>query len=98
MSIEKIPRLGQPDEDKISTSFSERLNLSVRMHLRRYTRLTNGHSKSRRHHSAMTALFVGWYNWCRPNQALGRKVSPAMASGLAENLWTIQDLLRAAVR
>lgn len=96
-SIEKIPRLGNPDEDKISTSYVERFNLSLRMHVRRFTRLTNAHSKSRRHHAAMVSLFVGWYNFCRPNQALGKKVSPAMAGGLADSVWKIKDLLKNAV-
>lgn len=94
--IDKTPRVGNPDEDKISTSYAERLNLSVRMHVRRFTRLTNAHSKSARHHEAMVAIFVAWYNWCRPNMALGRKVSPAMKAGLAGKVWSIETLLRAA--
>jgi len=96
ISAEKTVRFGQPDEDKISTSHSERLNLSVRMHIRRWTRLTNAHSKSQAHHAAMMALFVAWYNYCRPNMALGKKVSPAMAAGLTEKVWSIQELLEAA--
>jgi hypothetical protein len=75
-------RFGKPDEDKISTSYSERLNLSLRMHVRRFTRLTNAHSKTYQHHAAMTALFVEWHNFCRPNMALGKGVTPAMAAGL----------------
>ena len=63
--IEKVPRFGSPDESKISTSYSERLNLSVRMHIRRFTRLTNAHSKTPKHHAAMIALFTAWYNFCR---------------------------------
>jgi hypothetical protein len=83
---------GNPDMDEVSTSYSERLNLSVRMHVRRYTRLTNAHSKSTRHHSAMTALFVAWYNFCRRNQALVR-MTPAMAAGLTDHVWSIEELL-----
>lgn len=94
--VEKIVRAGQPDEEKISTSYIERFNLSMRMHLRRFTRLTNGHSKSAAHHEAAIALFVCWYNFCRSNMALGKKVSPAMAAGLAENLWDIETLLQNA--
>ncbi len=63
--IEIVPRFGNPDLDEVSTSYSERLNLSVRMHIRQYTRLTNAHSKSSRHHAAMTSLFACWYNFCR---------------------------------
>ena len=94
--IEKTIRFGSPDEDKISTSYSERLNLSVRMHVRRFTRLTNAHSKSVDHHAAMMAIFCAWYNHCRCNQSLGKKVSPAMAAGLTEKPWTIRELLEAA--
>lgn len=101
--IEIIPRLGNPDRDHISTSYSERLNLSVRMHNRRFTRLTNAHSKSEKHHVAMMALFVAWYNLCRKHETLadthehlGRKVTPAMAAGLTDRPWTLEDLLRAA--
>lgn len=65
--IEKRPRFGSPDEDHISTSYSERLNLSVRMHVRR---LTNAHSKSVPHHEAMVALFVAWYNFCRKHDTV----------------------------
>jgi hypothetical protein len=74
---------------------SERLNFSVRMHIRRYTRLTNAHSKTTRHHAAMTALFVAWYNFCRKNQAL-RGMTPAMAAGVSDHIWSIKELLHAA--
>ena len=94
--IKKTVRFGHPDEDKISTSYSERLNLSVRMHCRRFTRLTKAHSKSARHHEAMVAIFVAWYNFCRPNMAHRGKVSPAMAAGITENLWSVEKLLRKA--
>ena len=94
--IEKRVRMGQPDEDKISTSYAERMNLSVRMHVRRFTRLTNAHSKSTRHHEAMIALFIAWYNFCRPNSALGKKTTPAMAAGLTDYVWSIRELLENA--
>lgn len=94
--IDMQVRFGNPDEDLISTSYSERLNLSVRMHVRRYTRLTNAHSKSARHHAAMTALFRGWYNACRPNMAHDGKTTPMMAAGLTDHVWTIQELLKVA--
>jgi IS1 family transposase len=96
IGIEKTVRFGNPDENLISTSYAERLNLSLRMHVRRYTRLTNGHSKSFRHHAAMTSLFVAWYNYCRKNAGAGKKYTPAMAAGLTGNVWTIKDLLTMA--
>lgn len=94
-SVEVVPRFGNPDPERISTSFAERLNLSVRMHLRRYTRLTNGHSKTVAHHAAMTSLFVAWYCFCRKHETLG-KATPAMACGLTHHVWSITELLRAA--
>jgi transposase-like protein/IS1 family transposase len=97
IGAEKVVRFGKPDKDKISTSYSERLNLSLRMHIRRYTRLTNAHSKSHRHHAAMTSLFVAWYNYCRYNSACGKKTTPAMAAGLVASVWTIKELLQGAV-
>ncbi|MCA9122193.1 MAG: IS1 family transposase [Planctomycetaceae bacterium] len=90
-SIEKKPRFGNPDNAHISTSYSERLNLSVRMHVRRFTRLTNAHSKSATHHAAMVAIFVAWYNFCRKHETV--KGTPAMAAGLAEQKWSINELL-----
>jgi IS1 family transposase len=94
-SIEKVPRFGSPDKALISTSFVERFNLSVRMHCRRYTRLTNGHSKSLDHHAAMTALFVAFYNFCRKHETL-KGQTPAMAAGLTDHAWTIRELLENA--
>ena len=93
IGAEKVVRFGNPDKDKISTSYAERLNLSLRMHVKRYTRLTNAHSKSHKHHAAMTALFVAWYNYCRKNTGAGKKCTPAMAAKLTGHVWTIKDLL-----
>jgi len=78
----------------VSTSHVERFNLSVRMHLRRFTRLTNAFSKSLEHLQAAVALFIAWYNFCRPHQTL--RVTPAMESGLTDHVWTLQELLGAA--
>ena len=94
-SAEKVKRFGNPDMDKVSASYSERLNLSVRMHVRRYTRLTNAHSKTVQHHTAMTSLFVAWCCFYRKHETLG-KATLAMAAGLAEKAWTIKELLLAA--
>lgn len=92
--IEKKPVFGNPDSDHISTSYSERLNLSVRMHNRRFTRLTNAHSKSAKHHEAMVAIFVAWYNFCRKHETVNS--TPAMAAGLTARKWSIKELLAEA--
>ncbi len=95
ISTEKLPIFGTPEEDKISTSHIERFNLTVRMTLRRFTRLTNAHSKSLRHHTAMQALFVAWYNFARKHETL-KGNTPAMASGLSDHVWTIKELIQRA--
>lgn len=95
IGIEKLPIFGAPDEWRISTSHIERMNLSVRMQLRRFTRLTNGHSKSPKHHVAMQALYFAWYNFCRKHEALKGR-TPAMASNLTDSAWTIRELLERA--
>jgi transposase-like protein/IS1 family transposase len=90
--IEKVVRFGTPDESRISTSYSERFNLSVRMHVRRFTRLTNAHSKSAPHHAAMIALFTAFYNYCRKHETLKGK-TPAQAAGLTDHVWSLLELL-----
>jgi hypothetical protein len=65
------------------------------MSLRRFTRLTNGHSKRLKHHMAMQALFVEWYNFARKHETLKGQTS-AMASGLTEHAWTIKELIERA--
>jgi IS1 family transposase/transposase-like protein len=97
VGIEKVSRFGTPSEEHVSTSYSERLNLSLRMHIRRLTRLTNAHSKSFAHHSAMISLFVAYYNFCRKHDTLKGK-TPAMAGNLSEKPWTIVDLLENAAK
>jgi IS1 family transposase/transposase-like protein len=92
ISDDKIPQFGNPNEDRISTSHIERLNLTLRMSLRRFTRLTNGHSKSLKHHTAMQAIFFAWYNWCRKHETLKGK-TPAMASGLTDRVWSVEEML-----
>jgi transposase-like protein/IS1 family transposase len=82
---------GRPDLERACTSHSERLNLSLRMGLRRLTRLTNGHSKSWKHHEAMLGLFFAWYNFCRVHATI--KTTPAVAQGLTDHVWTIEELL-----
>jgi transposase-like protein/IS1 family transposase len=95
ISTEKLPMFGEPDDDSICTSHIERFNLTYRMSLRRYTRLTNAHSKSLRHHTAMQALFVAWYNFGRKHETLKGK-TPAMVSRLSDHVWTIKELIEKA--
>jgi len=87
-------KIGRPDFSRISTSHVERTNLSVRMHLRRFTRLTNAHSKTLANMKDAVALYVAFYNFCRQNQALGKR-TPAMAAGLADHVWSIEELCTA---
>jgi IS1 family transposase/transposase-like protein len=82
---------GDPDENQISTSHVERLNLSVRMGMRRFTRLTNAFSKSPRHHEAAVALWVTWYNFGRVHMTL--KTTPAVKAGLTYETWSVDRLL-----
>jgi IS1 family transposase len=91
IAIETRSYLGNPDPAHVSTSFVERSNLTVRMGVRRYTRLTNGFSKKLDNHCHMTAIFFTYYNWCRIHGTT--KVTPAMAAGLTEKLWEIEYLI-----
>ena len=74
-------KIGRPEWSRISTSHVERTNLSVRMHLRRFTRLTNAHSKTLANMQAAVTLYIAFYNFCRTNQAVKR--TPAMAAGIS---------------
>ncbi len=88
--------MGNPKVEDISTSHVERMNLTTRMQVRRFTRLTNAHSKTLEYHLYAVALHVMWVNFCRPHSALSqgrRKVTPAMAAGLAERVWSAEDVL-----
>jgi|SRR5271157_536574 len=80
-------------DDHISTSYVERSNLSLRMHLRRFTRLTNAFSKKLDNLKAAVALYVAWYNFCRVHQAL--RVTPAMEAGITDHIWSIAELIGA---
>jgi transposase-like protein/IS1 family transposase len=95
ISAEKIAMFGRPNPDLICTSHVERLNLTVRMTLRRFTRLTNGHSKTLKHHTAMQALFFAWYNLCRRHEAI-KGDTPAMAAGITSKAWSVRELLERA--
>ena len=85
------PITGDPDFARISTSHIERMNLSVRMHMRRFTRLTNAFSKKVEYLRWAVAIFVTWFNFCRVHQVL--RVTPAMQAGLTDHVWTIEELL-----
>ena len=83
---------GNPNIDEISTSYVERQNLTIRMQMRRFTRLTNAFSKSLKHLRSAIALHFANYNFCRIHQSL--RVTPAMAAGVSRNLWTLEDILQ----
>lgn len=90
-SVEVVPVAGDCDPDRICTSIIERSNLSLRMGLRRFTRLTNGFSKKFENHWAAVILWYTYYNFCRVHQSL--RVTPAMAAGIADHPWEIAELL-----
>lgn len=93
VAVEKEAVIGIPAQ--ISTSYVERQNLTLRMSSRRFTRLTNGFSKKLEHHEAAVSLYVTHYNFCRVHEA--HHTTPAVALGVAERVWTIGDLLDAAL-
>lgn len=82
---------GNPDPKKISTSFVERQNLTMRMSIRRLTRLTNGFSKKVENHEAATSLYFMYYNFCRIHKSL--RVTPAMEAGITDRVWSIADIV-----
>ena len=75
----------------ISTSYVERQNLTMRMSMRRFTRLTNGFSKKLENHVAMIAIFYLHYNFCRIHQSL--RITPAMAAGISDHAWEVAELV-----
>src|SRR6266567_3844407 len=81
---------GDPDPKHISTSFVERQNLSMRMSIRRFTRLTNAFSKKIENHAAAVAIWFMYYNFARVHQTL--RVTPAMEAEIANHVWTIEEL------
>jgi len=93
-SVEKIAIAGEPDMDRASTSYVERQNLTMRMAIRRMTRLTNAFSKKLLNHRAAVALHSAHYNLVRRHQL---RVTPAMAAGVASKMWSMDRLLDAAL-
>ncbi len=88
--ISKVRR-GNPDPDHISTSYVERQNLTMRMAIRRFTRLTNAFSKKLLNLKMAVALHFAYYNFCRVHSSL--RVTPAMEAGITDHVWTIGELL-----
>jgi IS1 family transposase len=91
-SVEKRVISGNPDPDHISTSHVERSNLTMRMGMRRMTRLTNAFSKKVENLAAAVALHFMHYNFARPHQSLGKNTTPAMAAGISDHVWTCEEI------
>jgi IS1 family transposase/transposase-like protein len=91
---EKVTVYGQPDEDRACTSHVERGNWTLRGHLRRFTRLSNGFSRKKANLRAALALYFAYYNFCRFHKSI--RMTPAMAAGIARKPWSLADLLMAA--
>ena len=81
---------------KVSTSYIERQNLTMRMSMRRFTRLTNGFSKKIENHMFALALYFMHYNFARPHKTLANPYhrTPAMAMGLTNHIWTIEEIVK----
>jgi IS1 family transposase/transposase-like protein len=93
VDVEVVPRAGMPDYERICTSHVERQNLTMRMQIRRLTRLTNAFSKKWENLRAAIALHFAYYNFCRVHQTL--RVTPAMEAGLTDHIWELKELLAA---
>lgn len=87
--------IGHPDLGRVSTSYIERQNLTLRMLTKRFARLSNGFSKKLRNHNAAMDLYVGYYNLCRVHETLGE--TPAMAQGVADEPWSVERLIKACL-
>ena len=85
------PIIGNPDKRHISTSYAERQNLTMRMQMRRFTRLTNGFSKKVENHQHALALYFMYYNFSRIHQSL--RVTPAMAAGVSDHVWELREIV-----
>lgn len=83
--------MGNPDSQHVSTSYAERMNLTIRMMNRRFTRLTNAHSKKVANHIHFLNITFMWYNFARINQAL--RVTPAMAAGVSSHVWSVEEII-----
>jgi IS1 family transposase len=93
VAVERVAAIGEPEQ--ISTSYVERQNLTLRMASKRFARLSNGFSKKIDCHLAAVALYVAYYNFCRTHEAI--LTTPALAIGIADHVWTIEELIDAAL-
>jgi IS1 family transposase len=91
ISCQRVAIAGRPDAKYISTSYVERQNLTMRMNMRRFTRLTNAFSKKVANHAAGVALHYMYYNFCRIHQTL--RVTPAMEAGVSDHAWNVEELV-----
>jgi IS1 family transposase len=82
---------GRPNPQHISTSYIERQNLTMRMHMRRFTRLTNAYSKKIENHIASIAIHYMHYNFCRIHESI--RVTPAMEAGIADHVWSVEEMI-----
>ena len=94
VSVEKGVVFGSPDFNNISTSYVERQNLTMRMHIRRLTRLTNAFSKKIENFRAAIGLHFAYYNFVKRHGTL--RMTPAMAAGITNDFWTVENLVEAA--
>jgi IS1 family transposase len=90
---------GKPDYEAISTSYVERQNLTMRMSMRRFTRLTNAFSKKLENHEYALALYFMYYNFARPHKTLANPChrTPAMAAGISNHIWTVEEIIKLTI-
>ena len=95
IGIEKIVLQGDPHPAHISTSYVERQNLTMRMGMRRFTRLTNGFSRKLENHAAAVSLHFMHYNFARPHKSLANPYArtPAMAAGITDHVWSVDEIV-----
>jgi hypothetical protein len=93
VDVEVVPRVGMPNYERICTSHVERQNLTMRMQIRRLTRLTNAFSKKWENLRAAIALHFAFYNFCRMHKTI--RCTPAMESGITNHIWSLAELLGA---
>ncbi|MGQ0650043.1 MAG: IS1 family transposase, partial [Gemmatimonadaceae bacterium] len=98
IGIERRWVMGNPESRHVSTSYAERQNLTMRMNIRRLTRLTNAHSKKMENHRHALALHYMYYNFCRKHETLtkangGVHTTPAMAAGVAAHVWKLSEVV-----
>ena len=91
MGARKAIQNGKPEWNHISTSIVERQNLSMRMGMRRFTRLTNGFSKKIENHEHALAIYFMHYNFCRIHASL--RVTPAMEAGVSDRVWSLEEMV-----